>query len=139
MCKSKKETVEIDPSIALKYGIKLSDLREVMELKSQEATEKIKQNFGGFEGLAQKLNVNIITGLSGDPQDIHERQAVFGKNVLPPKEPKLFIQLVFEALQDATLILLIICAVVTIGLSFYHPADDATTEEAAVVKTECMF
>jgi P-type Ca2+ transporter type 2B len=129
MCKTKKEVIEIDPSIALSYGIKQSDIKSLMELKSIEATEKVKQTYGGKEGLARKLNSNLVNGLSADPQDILNRQAVFGKNVIPPKPPKSFFKLVFEALQDVTLIVLIGCAVISIGLSFYHPPDSVISEE----------
>ena len=45
---------------------------------------------------------------------------VFGSNVIPPKPPKPFLQLVWEALQDVTLIILIVAAVISLGLSFYH-------------------
>jgi len=31
----------------------------------------------------------------------------------------------FEALQDVTLVILIICAVISFGLSFYHPGGDS--------------
>ncbi len=30
----------------------------------------------------------------------------------------------FEALQDVTLVILVICAFISFGLSFYHPSDD---------------
>jgi hypothetical protein len=30
----------------------------------------------------------------------------------------------FEALQDVTLVILIICAVISFALSFYHPSED---------------
>ena len=129
MCKTKKEVIEIDPSIALSFPLKLNDLKTLMELKSVEATDKIKVSYGGVEGLAQKLNSNIVTGLSGDSQDISNRQIAFGKNYIPPKEPQPFWKLVFEALQDLTLIVLLICAVISIGLSFYNPPVTLLTEE----------
>ena len=135
MCKTKKEKVEVDSSIALSFGIKQSDIKTLMELKSIEATEKIKQSYGGIDGLAQKLNSNIVNGLSADPQDILNRQAVFGKNVIPPKPAKSFFRLVFEALQDVTLIVLIVCAVVSIGLSFYHPPESVVAEEYKSTET----
>lgn len=43
----------------------------------------------------------------------------FGSNVIPPKPPKTFLQLAFEAIQDTTLIVLIIAALVSLALSFY--------------------
>ena len=44
--------------------------------------------------------------------------------MIPPKPPKTFLQLVWEALQDITLIILEIAALVSLGLSFYQPTDD---------------
>uniref|UniRef100_A0A8C3KHW1 Calcium-transporting ATPase n=1 Tax=Calidris pygmaea TaxID=425635 RepID=A0A8C3KHW1_9CHAR len=46
---------------------------------------------------------------------------VFGQNFIPPKKAKTFLQLVWEALQDVTLIILEIAAIISLGLSFYHP------------------
>lgn len=135
MCKKKNLEAEVDPAVAAKFGITLEEMKELMELKSIEATEKIKEKYGGSTGLARKLNSNIVEGLSGNSQDLSERQMVFGKNEIPPKPPKWFIQLCFEALQDFTLIILLVCAVFSIGLSFYHPPEDSLTEEA-FVKTE---
>jgi Ca2+ transporting ATPase len=57
-----------------------------------------------------------------DCSDIQRRYEEFGRNEIPPKPPKHFFRLVFEALQDVTLIILMIAAVISIGLSFYHPS-----------------
>ncbi|CAB1315322.1 unnamed protein product [Coregonus sp. 'balchen'] len=59
--------------------------------------------------------------LSGNPVDLEKRHTAFGKNFIPPKQPKSFLALVWEALQDVTLIILEIAAVISLGLSFYHP------------------
>ncbi|XP_071402431.1 plasma membrane calcium-transporting ATPase 1-like [Centroberyx affinis] len=63
------------------------------------------------------------SGLSGNPVDLEKRHAAFGKNFIPPKKPKTFLQLVWEALQDVTLIILEIAAIISLGLSFYHPPE----------------
>lgn len=71
-----------------------------------------------------KLNVNtffFLPGLTGDPTDLEKRREVFGRNIIPPKKPKTFLQLVWEALQDVTLIILEIAAMISLGLSFYQP------------------
>lgn len=60
-------------------------------------------------------------GLSGNPTDLEKRRQVFGQNFIPPKKAKTFLQLVWEALQDVTLIILEIAAIISLGLSFYHP------------------
>lgn len=55
---------------------------------------------------------------------MEHRKETFGSNVIPPKPPKTFFRLVWEALQDATLIILEIAALVSLGLAFYSPADE---------------
>ena len=62
------------------------------------------------------------SGLDGS--DLARRREVFGSNVIPPKPPKTFLELVWEALQDITLIILIIAAIISLGLSFYRPAEE---------------
>lgn len=69
------------------------------------------------------VSVFAYLGLSGQPADIEKRKTVFGENFIPPKKPKTFLQLVWEALQDVTLIILEVAAIVSLGLSFYKPPD----------------
>ncbi|XDA81395.1 hypothetical protein R6Z07M_011298 [Ovis aries] len=59
--------------------------------------------------------------LSGNPADLEKRKQVFGENQIPPKKPKTFLELVWEALQDVTLIILEIAAIISLVLSFYRP------------------
>ncbi|MPC18042.1 Plasma membrane calcium-transporting ATPase 3 [Portunus trituberculatus] len=63
-------------------------------------------------------------GLSGNASDMEHRRQTFGSNVIPPKPPKTFLTLVWEALQDVTLIILQVAAVVSLGLSFYRPPEE---------------
>lgn len=67
----------------------------------------------------------LFVGLSGNPVDLEKRHTAFGKNFIPPKKPKTFLQLVWEALQDLTLIILEIAAIISLGLSFYQPPGGA--------------
>ncbi|KAK7800802.1 hypothetical protein U0070_016511 [Myodes glareolus] len=53
--------------------------------------------------------------------DLEKRRLVFGQNLIPPKKPKTFLELVWEALQDVTLIILEIAAIISLVLSFYRP------------------
>ncbi|XP_052383124.1 plasma membrane calcium-transporting ATPase 1-like isoform X3 [Oncorhynchus keta] len=103
------------------FGITVMDLRELMELRSGEAVTKIANSYGDVQGVCRRLKTSPIEGLSGNPVDLEKRHAAFGKNFIPPKKPKSFLALVWEALQDVTLIILEIAAVISLGLSFYHP------------------
>lgn len=73
------------------------------------------------QGLTHSNTHPLPAGVSGDPVDLENRQQVFGQNFIPPKKPKTFLQLVWEALQDVTLIILEIAAIISLGLSFYQP------------------
>ncbi|XP_070789784.1 plasma membrane calcium-transporting ATPase 2 isoform X11 [Pituophis catenifer annectens] len=103
------------------FGCTLQDLRSLMELRGMEAVVKIKETYGDTEGLCRHLNTSPIEGLPGTTADLDKRRLIFGKNFIPPKKPKTFLQLVWEALQDVTLIILEIAAIISLGLSFYHP------------------
>merc|ERR1712042_221646 len=76
---------------------------------------------GGVRELCRKLNTDPIKGLDGSANNIEHRRRVFGSNVMPLKPPKSFFKLVWEALQDVTLIILIVAAIISLGLSFYKP------------------
>lgn len=134
--------------MATQYGINLKQLRDLMELRGNEAVDAIK-DMGGVTGLCKKLRTSesqgkkdwlacssqrsqsssIPTGafsspsagLSGRSDDLERRRDVFGSNVIPPKPPKTFLELVWEALQDVTLIILELAAVISLALSFYKP------------------
>jgi len=75
----------------------------------------------------QSLRCVYIEGLSGSESDLIHRREVFGSNVIPPKPPKTFLELVWEALQDITLIILIAAAVISLGLAFI-PTQQADCE-----------
>ncbi|XP_071406610.1 plasma membrane calcium-transporting ATPase 2 isoform X15 [Pithys albifrons albifrons] len=103
------------------FGCTLQELRSLMELRGTEAVVKIKETYGDTEGLCRHLKTSPTEGLAGTAADLEKRKLIFGKNFIPPKKPKTFIQLVWEALQDVTLIILEIAAMISLGLSFYQP------------------
>ncbi|XP_056381260.1 plasma membrane calcium-transporting ATPase 2 isoform X8 [Hyla sarda] len=110
-----------DSNHAADFGCTLDELRSLMELRGTEAVVKIKEWYGDSDGLCKRLKTSPTEGLPGTLADLEKRRQVFGKNFIPPKKPKTFLQLVWEALQDVTLIILEIAAIISLGLSFYHP------------------
>ncbi|KAM9276899.1 plasma membrane calcium-transporting ATPase 2 isoform 7-T7 [Morus bassanus] len=103
------------------FGCTLQELRSLMELRGTEAVVKIKETYGETEGLCRHLKTSPTEGKPGTAADLEKRKLIFGKNFIPPKKPKTFLQLVWEALQDVTLIILEIAAIISLGLSFYQP------------------
>uniref|UniRef100_A0A673A682 Calcium-transporting ATPase n=1 Tax=Sphaeramia orbicularis TaxID=375764 RepID=A0A673A682_9TELE len=120
-----------EDSHAAGFGCSLMELRSFMELRGTEAVVKSQEDYGGVEGLCKRLKTSPTEGLAGTQADLEKRREIFGKNLIPPKKPKTFLQLVWEALQDVTLIILEIAALISLGLSFYHPPGESACGAAA--------
>ncbi|XP_036725246.1 plasma membrane calcium-transporting ATPase 2 isoform X8 [Balaenoptera musculus] len=103
------------------FGCTMEELRSLMELRGTEAVVKIKETYGDTDTICRRLKTSPVEGLPGTAPDLEKRKQIFGQNFIPPKKPKTFLQLVWEALQDVTLIILEIAAIISLGLSFYHP------------------
>uniref|UniRef100_A0AAQ4NPS9 Calcium-transporting ATPase n=1 Tax=Gasterosteus aculeatus aculeatus TaxID=481459 RepID=A0AAQ4NPS9_GASAC len=103
------------------FGVTVTELTELMELRGTDALQKIQESYGDTEGLCQRLQSSTTDGVSGDPADMERRYQTFGQNFIPPKKAKTFLELVWEALQDVTLIILEAAAIISLGLSFYQP------------------
>uniref|UniRef100_A0A671FUX3 Calcium-transporting ATPase n=1 Tax=Rhinolophus ferrumequinum TaxID=59479 RepID=A0A671FUX3_RHIFE len=108
------------------FGCTLEELRSLMELRGTEAVVKIKETYGDTEAICRRLKTSPVEGLPGTASDLEKRKQIFGQNFIPPKKPKTFLQLVWEALQDVTLIILEIAAIISLGLSFYHPPGESS-------------
>ncbi|CAM5174466.1 unnamed protein product [Eretmochelys imbricata] len=107
-------------------GCTLPELRGLMELRGAEALQKIQDGYADVSGLCRRLKTSPTEGLSDNAADLEKRRQIYGQNFIPPKQPKTFLQLVWEALQDVTLIILEIAAIISLGLSFYAPPGEGS-------------
>jgi P-type Ca2+ transporter type 2C len=69
---------------------------------------------GGVDGIAEKLSTSKTDGLSTDEDSIKRRQDIYGINKFTESEVRSFWVFVWEALQDTTLIILAVCAFVSL-------------------------
>ncbi|KAA0036412.1 calcium-transporting ATPase 2, plasma membrane-type isoform X2 [Cucumis melo var. makuwa] len=76
-------------------------------------TKKFKYH-GGVEGIAQKLCTSTTNGLNGDADALNHRQGIYGVNKFAESEQRSFFVFVWEALQDMTLMILGLCAFVSL-------------------------
>jgi Ca2+ transporting ATPase len=121
-----------------KYRITLRELRELMEHRGREGMQKIQEQ-GGIDAIMEKLYTSADKGLSGNRADLDHRRETFGSNTIPPKPPKTFFQLVCEAVQDITLIILIISATISLALSFYKPEDEDEGKYHILICDTCVM
>ncbi|KAF9131216.1 hypothetical protein BGX30_013197 [Mortierella sp. GBA39] len=118
---------------------------ELMDLYDPKAPEKLDE-YGGVDSILAGLHANPTKGLStphnkplasvvtsGEKvvEDHHQpsadqsvtfedREQHFGRNVLPKRKPKTIFQLMWMALQEKILILLLIAAVISVALGIYE-------------------
>eukprot|EP00054_Salpingoeca_dolichothecata_P015910 m.92418 g.92418 ORF g.92418 m.92418 type:complete len:1299 (-) comp21718_c0_seq1:367-4263(-) len=117
------------------FGTRLSALVELIAERGVNGIERLNKKFGGVSGLSARLNTNTDRGISATQQDIENRQRVFGANIIPEVKPKSFFQLMWEALQDVTLVILIIAGIISLilGLTVEEDSDTAWIEGAAIM------
>ncbi|KAM7267315.1 hypothetical protein ACFE04_009481 [Oxalis oulophora] len=72
------------------------------------------QSHGGLEGLAKDVRVSLTQGVISN--EITKRKDVYGINQFAEKPSRTFWMFVWEALHDLTLLILIVCAVVSVGV-----------------------
>ncbi|CAA0816574.1 Putative calcium-transporting ATPase 11- plasma membrane-type [Striga hermonthica] len=75
---------------------------------------KTLESHGGALGLARKLSVSLENGLPAS--QIPTMQKFYGQNKFVEKPPRPFPMFVWDAMQDLTLILLMACAVISVGV-----------------------
>ncbi|KAG6523330.1 calcium-transporting ATPase 10, plasma membrane-type-like [Zingiber officinale] len=75
--------------------------------------KKLKMH-GGVEGIINKLNASTTDGLSTTGNKLKKRQEIYGVNKFTESAVRSFWVFVWEALQDTTLIILAVCAFVSL-------------------------
>ena len=118
------------------FGVSAYQLVELMSLRTNNERRDALSEYEGAEGLMGLLKTNVKTGLSKDPIELENRRAVFGANVIPDVPPKSFIALCFDAIQDKTLIILMVAAIISIILGVTVEEDNsgiAWIEGAAIL------
>ena len=98
------------------FGCRLTDLVELISERGDHGLERLHVRFGGLEGLAKKLGSDLHNGIPGTDKDMEERARVFGRNRVPPPRSKGLLELMWEALHDQTLIILLIAGAISLIL-----------------------
>ncbi|KAI8550078.1 hypothetical protein RHMOL_Rhmol06G0076200 [Rhododendron molle] len=72
------------------------------------------RDHGGVEGIANKLSTSTTNGISISEKSLRQRKGIYGINKFTEIPPKGFWVFVWEALQDTTLMILGVCAVISL-------------------------
>ncbi|KAL8528824.1 hypothetical protein ACS0TY_006323 [Phlomoides rotata] len=86
---------------------------ELGSIVEKHDKKKIKFH-GGVSGIVDKLTTNSTDGLPADSEALSRRQEIYGINKFQESKPRSFWVFVWEALQDMTLMILGVCALVSL-------------------------
>ncbi|KAG1338374.1 Calcium-transporting ATPase [Cocos nucifera] len=94
----------------IKAGFSISP-DELASIASGHDIKSLKMH-GGVEGISRKINVSLDDGVN--TSDFLTRQNLYGANRCIEKPSRSFWMFVWDAVQDLTLIILMICALISI-------------------------
>ncbi|KAH0640332.1 hypothetical protein KY285_036918 [Solanum tuberosum] len=92
-------------------GIDQSSLSKLVKDKSVDELA----NLGGVQGVAASLKSDTTDGVSGDQEDVARRHEAFGSNTYRKPPSKSFFIFVWESFKDPTIIILLLCAALSLG------------------------
>ena len=81
---------------------------------------------GSPEQVEKELNTDYLAGLS--QSEASERLKVYGQNKLVEKPPRSFLQKFIDQLKDAMVIILMVAAAISLGLSVYNALNGGEPE-----------
>ncbi|XP_073127161.1 putative calcium-transporting ATPase 13, plasma membrane-type [Henckelia pumila] len=88
-----------------------SSIAKVVKDKSLDHLAKL----GGVEGISSSLKTDLQHGITGDLEDISSRSEAFGTNTYQKPPTKSFLHFVWEAFKDPTILILLLCAALSLG------------------------
>ncbi|TKY67943.1 putative calcium-transporting ATPase 11 [Spatholobus suberectus] len=92
------------------FGIEPDELASIVRSHDTKCLE----HHEGVEGVARDVRVSLQEGVNS--LDVQHRQNIYGSNRHTEKPPRSFWMFVWDAMQDLTLIILMVCALVSVGI-----------------------
>ncbi|MCO5560036.1 hypothetical protein L7F22_013642 [Adiantum nelumboides] len=80
----------------------------------QDRDAQYMQQLGSAPAIASRLHTNLEKGIDASPSDIQIRQRAFGTNTYPRQPPRWYIAFFWDACKDPTLIILMVCALLSL-------------------------
>ncbi|XP_057855556.2 calcium-transporting ATPase 5, plasma membrane-type isoform X1 [Cryptomeria japonica] len=93
------------------FGISAVKLAQLVRDKDFDSLQQI----GGVKEVAKLLHTDADKGIKENPEELLCRRNAYGENTYPQKAARNFFVFLWEACQDTTLIILMICAALSLG------------------------
>ncbi|CAH2080666.1 unnamed protein product [Thlaspi arvense] len=112
--------LDIDPepgyqSLVNQHHQLIDEDKEILKVLVKEKNLGLLSRLGGVEGIVDKLQSNADRGIRAENQEVSARKELYGSNTYNKPPAKGFVHFLWTALKDATIIVLIVCAVLSLG------------------------
>ncbi|KAH9110662.1 hypothetical protein AeMF1_014609, partial [Aphanomyces euteiches] len=113
--------------------LRVKDLVRLVETPKEQAADALAQ-LGGVEGVAHSLNVALDQGLdTHNAADLAAREATYGRNYIEPEKPQTILQLMWQAFQDLTIMILTGAGVISLILGLI-PFPESTADKQSKLR-----
>lgn len=109
------------------------DKKTLGDMVSERDADSLSQH-GGVKGMAAILEADEKAGINGNAGGIKYRIEVFGSNTYNKAPAKSFFSFVVEAFKDTTIIILLICAALSLGFGIeLHGLKDGWYDGGSII------
>ncbi|XP_021764341.1 calcium-transporting ATPase 12, plasma membrane-type-like [Chenopodium quinoa] len=106
--------LDVEPNSPVTPSSSCIDAAKLAEIVREKRVESL-HTLGGVQKIASALKTNETSGISGSENDLGWRKEKFGSNTYKRPRPKGFLYFVWNAFKDLTLIILLVCATLSLG------------------------
>ncbi|KAM2895487.1 hypothetical protein FF1_010586 [Malus domestica] len=100
----------------------------------KEKNLELLSPFGGVRELAAVLETDVKSGVRGAEPDLMHRKNVFGTNAYQKPPVKGLLSFVLEAIKDTTIIILLVCALLSLGFGIkQHGLKDGWYDGGSII------
>ncbi|XP_026412910.1 putative calcium-transporting ATPase 13, plasma membrane-type [Papaver somniferum] len=92
------------------------DVQKLSNIVKDKKLGLLQEHFEGIGNLVKVLGTDSEHGINDDPEDIRQRQSVFGTNTYHKPPPKGIFHFILEAFKDLIILILLVAA--TLALAF---------------------
>ncbi|XP_007030588.2 PREDICTED: calcium-transporting ATPase 12, plasma membrane-type [Theobroma cacao] len=109
------------------------DQKTLTEMVREKNLENLRK-LGGVKKIAVSLETDEKDGISGNEADLTHRMDVFGANRYQKPPIKSLLSFIFEAFKDTTIIILLVCAILSLGFGIkQHGVEDGWHDGGSII------
>lgn len=131
--------LDVEPSSSKRWGENILssfapkiDQKRLVKAVKEKDLESLLQ-LGGVEGVASALGTNPEKGILDDDQEVIKRKDMFGTNTYHKPPPKGLLYFVLDAFKDTTILILLVCAALSLGFGIKeHGAEEGWYEGGSI-------